>query len=58
MVVEKLIRFYMFETAKFDRISPEAIMVALASVALLAAWPPARPLMLCFDDRVLRSAHR
>jgi putative ABC transport system permease protein len=40
--LEKLMRFNVFGTAKFDAVSLAAVMIVLSSVALLAAWLPAR----------------
>jgi ABC-type antimicrobial peptide transport system permease subunit len=39
---EKFARFNVFGTAKFDAFSSAAIVIVLSSVALLAAWLPAR----------------
>jgi ABC-type antimicrobial peptide transport system permease subunit len=42
IALEKLVRFNVFGTAKFDGTSFAAVMILLFSVALLAAWLPAR----------------
>jgi putative ABC transport system permease protein len=42
VALEKFVRFNVFGTAKFDAFSSAAIVIALSSVALLAAWLPAR----------------
>jgi ABC-type antimicrobial peptide transport system permease subunit len=42
IALEKLLRFSVFATAKFDGVSLLAIILALSAVAWLAAWLPAR----------------
>jgi putative ABC transport system permease protein len=42
IALEKLVRFSVFGAAKFDGASFAAVMILLLSVALLAAWLPAR----------------
>jgi predicted permease len=42
VALEKFARFNVFGTAKFDAFSSAAIVIVLSSVALLAAWLPAR----------------
>jgi putative ABC transport system permease protein len=42
IALEKLVRFNVFGTAKFDGASFAAVMILLSSVALVAAWLPAR----------------
>jgi predicted permease len=42
IALEKLVRFSVFGTAKFDAASLAAVILALTAVALLAAWLPAR----------------
>ena len=42
LALEKVVRFNVFGTATFDAVSFAAVMIVLASVALLAAWLPAR----------------
>jgi putative ABC transport system permease protein len=42
IALEKLVRFNVFGTAKFDGVSFAAVMILLSGVALLAAWLPAR----------------
>jgi len=42
IALEKLVRFNVFGTAKFDGVSFAAVMILLSVVALLAAWLPAR----------------
>jgi putative ABC transport system permease protein len=42
IALEKFIRFDVFGTAAFDAVSLASVIVVLSSVALLAAWLPAR----------------
>jgi len=42
VALEKFVRFNVFRTANFDAVSSAAIIFVLSSVALLAAWLPAR----------------
>jgi putative ABC transport system permease protein len=42
VALEKSVRFNVFGTAGFDAVSLAAVMIVLSSVALLAAWLPAR----------------
>jgi putative ABC transport system permease protein len=42
MGLERLVRFSVFGTAKLDGLSLAEVIFALSSVALLAAWLPAR----------------
>jgi putative ABC transport system permease protein len=42
LALEKLVQFNIFGTAKFDALSSAAVVAVLGSVALLAAWLPAR----------------
>jgi putative ABC transport system permease protein len=42
IALQKLVRFSVFGAAKFDGASFAAVMILLFSVALLAAWLPAR----------------
>jgi putative ABC transport system permease protein len=42
IALEKLVRFNVFGTVTFDAASFAAVMIVLSSVALLAAWLPAR----------------